>query len=401
MSLTSVLFAIIQSVLILTILTSFSLTASAQRRREQREQRQQRQQGQRKNRDKQIKLEDLPAAFAPSWQFASESTMRLPALAEDDAVYLPLSDGRVVALDAENGELRWETQPGGVIVTPLASLTKTILIASRQGTIDSTEGGGLLRAVNKQSGVTLWSKEFLKPFSTPLVIDQQIIYAASQDQNFYALNVETGTPIWSAPLGSLAYARPTILDQDLFIGTEAGLLFTLSRTDGKVRWQFQADGALRGAATANSEYVYVGDSLGHVYCLERNSGKLRWRVRTGAAIESAPTIADKLLLVASFDNFVYALNANSGDRVWKSRLPGRLSFDPLLQGQHTIIAPLRGRRLFLLSLTGRVLGQFQINTGEIIAPPALEQTRLFIVTDEGLVAAHAQELDKTEKAKKP
>src|SRR5438552_2865752 len=120
--------------LLLILLVSALMAAPAQGQKGEREGRTRTKKNQKRQREKAINLENLPTAFALSWQFASDGTTRLPVLAENDSVYLPLNDGRVVALDAKSGELQWETQPGGVIAAPIAATSELLFVASRQGT---------------------------------------------------------------------------------------------------------------------------------------------------------------------------------------------------------------------------------------------------------------------------
>lgn len=336
------------------------------------------------------KLNKLPPAFTFQWQFATRSATKLPALAEDQSVYLPLSDGRVVALDASNGQLRWETQPGGKIISPLVANSEQIYISSRLEK-DALSSEGVLRVINKQSGLTAWTKNFPQAFSTPLTLIEQTIYVANEDTNFYSLNSQSGNVNWSAPLGALSKSKALITDKEVFIGTEANVMHCLSISDGKEIWQFKSKGPLRAAPTANEEHVFFGDSFGYLYCLDRKSGKLVWQVRTSAAIESTPQLAGKFLVTNSFDNFVYGFSAKSGDTAWKVRLTGRLSFDPIAINDQILITPLSSDKLFLLSKEGKLLGQFHIeNSSGIIATPTLQSSSLFLVTDEGLIAARSK-----------
>ncbi|MBI4853889.1 MAG: PQQ-like beta-propeller repeat protein [Acidobacteria bacterium] len=366
----------------------FNIDVFAQRKKQEKERRE-RQKREKVKKNAMAKLDGLPSAFVFEWQFASRNTTKLPALASSDTVYLPLDDGRVIALEAQTGQLRWETQPGGKIVSPLIANDEQIYISSRLETETGSEG--VLRVINKRSGLTSWTKKFTQAFSNPLTLIDQTIYGASLDNNFYSLDSKSGNINWSISLGSVAKAKPLVTDEEIFIGTEAGLIYSLSRNDGKEIWQFQAQGPLRASVSIEGDEVFLGDSLGHVYCLDRDTGKLIWTIRTGAAVESAPQVFGKLLVVTSFDNFVYGFNAKNGDTVWKVRLNGRLSFDPIVSSNQLLITPQSSDKLFLLSSTGKALGQFQIeNTNIIIAPPTLEANGLFLVTDEGLVAARAK-----------
>lgn len=385
----------IQLICIVLLIVAFAPQTWAQGRRRQENSRRPREKEQKKEQS----LNNLPAAFVPNWQFVSEKTSRLPVLAEKDAVYLPLLDGRVISLDSKNGDFRWETQPGGVIVSPLIATNENIFIAIKPGSTENKQNGGLLRSINKRSGLTLWTKELPQTFTTPLLLQDDRIYCAAEDQNLYVLEAHTGNQLWSTNLGAISRGKIYIEGEDLFIGTEGGTLHVMSRSDGKERWQFQAKSAIRGTVTADETYLYFGDSDGYLYCLERATGKQRWRWRTGAAIETAPYLLGKLVLVASFDNFVYALDRIHGDRIWKVRLTGRLSFDPVLSGENIIFTPLGESQLFVLSEKGRVLGNFRVNKGEILAPPVFSEERLFLVTEEGLIAAQSQKIEKPVKDK--
>lgn len=385
--------------LLLVFLFLFNIDIFGQgRRRRDRENFRNRQKKEKLKKEISAKLETLPPAFVFQWQFASRNTTKLPVLVEPESVYLPLDDGRIVALEASSGQLRWETQPGGKIISPLIATEENIYISSRPNSSDSNEG--ILRVINKRTGLTAWTKNFPQAFSNPLVLEEQTIYAASEDNKFYSLNT-SGNTNWQVDLGSLAKAKPLFADDEIFIGTEAGLMHSLSVETGEVFWRFQAQSALRGTATVNENQVFFGDSLGNIYALERDTGKLLWQVRVGAAVETAPQLTEKFLIVSCFDNFVYGFNAKNGDTAWKVRLTGRLTFDPILNNQQMLVTPLGSDKIFLLATNGKPLGQYKIdNTNVIIAAPTLEAENLFLVTDEGLVAARAQELAPIKEEKK-
>lgn len=373
--------------LFLVCLFIFNIDVFAQRKKLERERRE-RQKREKVKKNFIAKLDNLPSAFVFEWQFASRNTTKLPALATNDTVYLPLDDGRVVALEAQNGQLRWETQPGGKITSPLIANDEQIFIASRLETETGSEG--ILRVINKRSGLTDWTKKLNQSFSNPLTLIDQTIYGASQDNNFYSLNSKSGDVNWSVPLGSIAKGKPLITDEEILIGTESGLLYSLANKSGEEFWQFQAQGSLRASASVEDNRVFIADSSGYIYSLDRDTGKLIWKIRTGAAIESTPQVFGKTLVVTSFDNFVYGFNTKNGDTFWKARLNGRLSFDPIVSSDKLLITPQSSDQLFLLSSNGKPLGQFKIdNTNSIVAPPTLEASGLFLVTDEGLVAARA------------
>ncbi len=374
--------------LLLTLaLCSDPLLALAQSRREER--RAERRGGRSRKKQKKQRLavlnpDALPIAYTPVWRYSTDDAMRLPALpdAQQEAVYLPLGSGAVVALNSRTGELKWEAQPAGKIVAALESANELLLVASRKG----GERGGLLRALERATGLTRWVKDYDSVFSSPLTVHFSIIYVAAEDGQLRAIRVEDGQSLWSVDLGAVSKARIVVDGEEVFLGSESGLLHCL-RLDGGQKWKFQARDAVRGAVTVNSRMVYFGDSSGYVYALERSSGKLVWRVRTGAAVETAPKLIDDLLYVASFDNFVYAYDAGTGDRRWLVNTLGRLSYDMITERDGLLLAPQSSSRLYTLSLRGRLTGRYDLLEGSLIAPVAMSGRSIFLVTDLGLHVA--------------
>jgi len=47
------------------------------------------------------------------WRYESDRTSNFTPAADETTVYLPLSDGMLVALNASNGQLRWKADVGG------------------------------------------------------------------------------------------------------------------------------------------------------------------------------------------------------------------------------------------------------------------------------------------------
>jgi polyvinyl alcohol dehydrogenase (cytochrome) len=159
-----------------------------------------------------------------------------------------------------------------------------------------------------------------------------------------------------------AFAPPTILGDDLFVGSAGGSIYALDAASGCIRWHFQADGPVRTAMTvapiavdeANdaseageadasgaSHAVFFGDQSGSFYAVSTESGALLWRARpephestklTGSAVayegivyvpvasweESRPL--NSAYECCTFRGSVVAYRIADGEQVWKSWL---------------------------------------------------------------------------------
>src|SRR5262245_61633525 len=78
-----------------------------------------------------------------------------------------------------------------------------------------------------------------------------------------------------------AFAQPTILGGNLFVGSAGGVIHALSAETGCVRWAFQANGPVRSAILAvpsgNQISLLFGDQNGWFYSLNAETGRLRWK----------------------------------------------------------------------------------------------------------------------------
>lgn len=83
-----------------------------------------------------------------------------------------------------------------------------------------------------------------------------------------------------------AFAQPTILDGNLFVGSAGGAIHDLDAQTGCTRWVYQASGPVRSSILAVREggrYVLLfGDQSGWFYALDAVTGKQLWKKKVEA-----------------------------------------------------------------------------------------------------------------------
>ena len=140
-----------------------------------------------------------------------------------------------------------------------------------------------------------------------------------------------------------AFAQPTILDHDLFVGSAGGAIHDLDAQTGCIRWIYRAAGPVRSAIASvrdGSRYVLLfGDQTGWFYALEAQSGSLLWKKKVdphdATRLTGAPVIHDGVVFVpvASWEEnrasdlaypcctmrgSVVALKVHDGAQLWKT-----------------------------------------------------------------------------------
>jgi polyvinyl alcohol dehydrogenase (cytochrome) len=101
-----------------------------------------------------------------------------------------------------------------------------------------------------------------------------------------------------------AFAPPTILDRQVFVGSAGGTVHALRADTGCLQWIFQANGPVRSAILAvplgKEHALLFGDQTGWFYSLAAETGQLLWKkkieVHDAARLTGAPVAHDQTAL---------------------------------------------------------------------------------------------------------
>jgi len=202
-----------------------------------------------------------------------------------------------------------------------------------------------------------------------------------------------------------AFAQPTILDNQLFVGSAGGVIHALDRETGCVRWQYEASGPVRTSILAVREggrYVLLfGDQIGTFYALDAANGKLLWKKRvddhdasrlTGAAVANDGTVyipvasweenraSDPKYPCCTMRGSVTALRIRDGSPVWKSYMVS----EPKQTGTNKAGVPKygpSGAPIWSAPTLDRKRGVLYVATGDNYSPPATELSDAIVALD--------------------
>jgi outer membrane protein assembly factor BamB len=333
---------------------------------------------------------DLSQPLTVQWRFASEQTINLTPATDGERVYLPLANGALVSLATQNGQLVWKTEIGGELsAAPLAD-ERGVYVSSEtvsDGKSTGPRAMGALRALGRESGVTLWMRTMALPLRAALAMNQDTIFGGASDGQIYAIRKQNGDILWSKQFPAPFASRLTLVGSRLYIGAEDGQLFSLDQQSGKTFWRYQTRGAIRGPVAVADGVVFFGSADGYVYAVGETDGRLRWRSRTGAGVQSVLSVQNGLL-VASLDNFVYFLSLTRGDRVWKRQLGGRLAAEPLATFDGALFTPLSSDNGVVLNFKdGKQINSVLLGEdSNTAASPIIAGDMLLVTTRNGLLA---------------
>jgi outer membrane protein assembly factor BamB len=327
--------------------------------------------------------------FKLKWFFESGDLINIRPAVQGGTIFLPLQGGVIISLRTSDGEFTWRSEIGGRIsALPFADDTAVFIASENLSSLRKTSmtSEGALRALSRQSGVTLWSRMFTSPFQGEILSKDNLLFGSLRDGRTYAIKREAGETVWvkafSAPVSPLVTGK-----NHLYVGDSEGNLFALEQKTGRTSWRYRTRSAIKSPVTAFGGLIYAASTDGYIYAVEELTGRLRWRARTNAAVQSL-VATDKCLLATSLDNFIYCISPQGGSKIWKRPLGGRVIANPLVIGDGVLISPLVGDECIVLSLRdGKKINSIYVgedNNGE--AGPFASDGLLFLPTRKGLYA---------------
>jgi outer membrane protein assembly factor BamB len=196
------------------------------------------------------------ARLGLDWTFTTASTDSLASpVVANGVVYAGSSSGRLYAMNAATGALRWRFATGNV--------------ESSSAVADGVVYTGTLvhkvYALNAATGARLWTFTAGDAVSSSPAVANGVVYFGSADGRVYALNAATGTPLWTFTTGSVVGSSPAVANGVVYIESLDHNVYALNAATGTRLWTFTTGSfAVDSPAVANG-MIYTGTEDGHVY----------------------------------------------------------------------------------------------------------------------------------------
>jgi outer membrane protein assembly factor BamB len=320
------------------------------------------------------------------WRYTSDQTTNFTPAHDGTTMFVPLAGGIVVALDVASGQLRWKAEGGGEVSAAPAVDEQIVYVATEYPDGEKSSTRGTLRALSKETGITLWMKTLQSPIRGSLVEGPMALYAGAANGTVYAFDKHTGRSVWVNQYADGFNGEPTLAGNHLYIGSTGGWLLALNQANGNLAWSYRARGPIQGSIAVTPAGVFFGSGDGYVYAFNEKTEKLRWKRRTGAGVQ-AVVASENGVLASSLDNFAYFLSKN-GSVLWRQLLPGRVPARPLMGTDGALFTPLSTDSAIVLSLkNGKPLNTMPIGEeNSSSAAPIAAKEMIVLTTPHGLLA---------------
>jgi polyvinyl alcohol dehydrogenase (cytochrome) len=193
-----------------------------------------------------------------------------------------------------------------------------------------------------------------------------------------------------------AFAAPTIVDGQVFVGSASGLVQAIDGERGCLKWSMQANGPVRTAPIVSAldgrHVLLLGDLTGWLYALDAKTGSIVWRIQLethdSTRLTAAAAVHDGVAYVpvssweesragdpaypcCTFRGSVVAVRLRDGARLWQTYFTDA----PQEVGKNGAGAPLYGPSGVAVWSTPTIdaaRGLLYVTTGDNYTEPATE-----------------------------
>ena len=283
-------------------------------------------------------------------------------------------------------------------------------IAFANDTIFVSSGLGKIVALNAQTGELKWARQTRVPLNSVPTVDSGRVFVISDDNELFALDANTGDVLWSyqgiiETASMLTAPAPAVVDDVVIAPFSSGELIALRVQNGGVLWQDSLSSTARltplaslndisgGPAIADG-YVIATAQSGVMTAFDLRTGQRVWSVPAGSL--SIPLVAGDVVFSATTTGQVAALSKLDGTVLWlqqlenfkneKKRKKRTVWTGPLLAGNRLLVASSSGDITVLDPRSGDILKEMKVGSG-VFVPPVIANETVYVLTDAAKLVA--------------
>ncbi len=330
-----------------------------------------------------VQAGSLKAPLELAWTFKTRGPIgwsSSPVMDKDNRVlYCASADSHVYALDAVTGELVWQHDTGG----PL--LSSPILYGDKVAVCNAS---GKVVVLSAKTGAKVWNFSCDDELITTPVNHKDNLLVPTAKGRLLCLDLASGILRWQHQMNESIVSAPQRHAELLLFGTKRGLFHAVSLDQGKSVWSFPAGSAIVASPATSVDSVYFGTSEGTFYALEADNGGLIWEYPTNKPVISRAVIAFTSVIFASHDKWLYCCEKYDGSLKWKGAVRGKVIANLVVHKDLVLSASHEGWLQAFSTKSGEI--KWQKDTERCLeSTPLVVNDKLYIGSVEGELTAYA------------
>lgn len=368
-------------------------------------------------------LKPIDVQFAPQevWEESvgdgiGDYFSRLRPVSDGETVFVASRHGMVKALDAANGETRWEQDFANYDDEGMLSSISRLWQSGQSARIGGlalesgilyigTENGAVM-ALDASTGELNWSASVPGEIMAAPAVGENTVVVNTGAGSLFALNAETGEQLWVSegdvpPLSLRGISTPVVASGGALVGTPTGKVQVNILDSGMVAWETaitQPSGATELERIVDVDVtpvlyggiVYAISYNGTLAAIELRSGRVIWKREYGAYRDLS--LNNNQLFVVDTNSVVYGLDRRNGVEMWsQSSMKKRNLTEAQPVGEHLVVGDRWGFIHWIEQETGKVVARYDLGGDDedesVYVSPLPVGDKIIAVTRDGTVAA--------------
>lgn len=336
------------------------------------------------------------------------AALTVPPIASSDTIYVLDTDQTVRSFDLQTGRPGWserirsDNDRDRVTIGGGLALSDDMLIVS--------SGFGIVRALDANTGATLWTRKMDNPMTGSPTIKDGRLFVTSNNNEVFAMDLATGTVEWSDQAIAetarvLGSPSPAAVEDIVVVPYSSGEVIAYLASNGRRLWDdaLSRPGRFTPISSINDiaarpvlagGLVIAANQSGVTAAIDGRSGNRVWVQAIGST--QAPAVVGDYVFVMGTDGVLAALSANTGQVFWATQLQeyrdekdqkGRISYSgPLVASGRIITISSRGDLFAFDPQTGNEIASLDLGDSVFLEPIAVGD-KLYVLTDEARLIA--------------
>ncbi len=319
----------------------------------------------------------------------------LRPLVMGDKLFTIDSEGMILQIDADSGDIEWRHATGLRSAAGLAGRANSLIATSAEG--------DLVRFDMSEEGlVEVWRHPLGSEIRNRAVLVDDQVFLRSTDGKLYAFDFNDGSISWSVsrrvpPLSLTGTSHPAVIGDLVLGGFDNGKLVAFERKGGSAVWESSI-----GVPTGRSEIerlvdldgqflirdgvVYVSSFQGNLAAIVISSGQIIWS-REFSSYQAMDSDNDALYITDE-KSHVWSIDRRTGTAFWKQDvLNARKLTGPAVLGDQIVVADLEGFVHFLNKQDGSLLARVAAGDDRYISQPVVIKDYAVLLDSAGRLTA--------------
>ncbi|XP_029443139.1 beta-alanine-activating enzyme isoform X2 [Rhinatrema bivittatum] len=248
------------------------------------------------------------------WTFTTEDAVKSSATLDPSTglVFVGSHDQHTYALNINVKACVWKVHCGGgsVFSSPCVSILPHLLYIATLG--------GLLLAVNPNTGCSIWKYSCGKPLFSSPQCNQKYVCVGCVDKNLYCFN-HSGQKIWHFSTSGPVFSSPCLTEWAVWFGSHDSTIYCCAM-DGNLLWKFETSAKVYATPyvfclhdTESSVCVAAASTDGKLWILDAQHGLLKCVSELPGEVFSSPVVWGKRLVVGCRNDYIYCLDLSEAE----------------------------------------------------------------------------------------